>query len=131
MATNSSKEYVPTQLTTEVAAVLRGILGREQIRQSTVAEVTGISQSHISKLLRGLKRIDIDALDNIARLIGVEASAIIATAEHNIQQQQANVTPLRRTASKAFTAEERTEYEAGRYAASNDETINQIDPDLL
>lgn len=62
------------------------------------------------------------------------AREILRRAEYSAEfdkpvSETANVTPIKD--ARRFTAEERTEYEAGRYAASNDETINQIDPDLL
>lgn len=77
-----TNKYIPTALAAEVASTIRGIMGRAQLTQGDLAEVTGISQSHMSKLLRALRPMDLDTLDLIAQRFGISASDILLEAEH-------------------------------------------------
>lgn len=106
-----TNKYEPTELAEAVAGVLRGVIGRERITQSALAEATGISQSHISKLMRALRPMDLDTLDRIAVLIGVNASEILAEAESDLAKAQ-------RSNVHSFQAHADNKRVAGRQAST-------------
>lgn len=55
-----------------IAGVLRAEQARKMVGQTQLAEVAGISQSQMSKVLRGTRPITIGALDRVARELGLQ-----------------------------------------------------------
>lgn len=58
----------PSDLTQEVAAILRGRMSRLGLAQGEVAARMGVSQSQLSKMLRGERHIDLDQFDQLCWL---------------------------------------------------------------
>jgi len=58
-------------LTKEVAAIIRGRMARFNVNQTELAESVGISQSQLSKMVRGTRPIDIDQLESICDALGM------------------------------------------------------------
>lgn len=69
----------PVELT--VAGILRAESARNMIGQVQLAEVAGMSQSQMSKVLRGVRPITIGALDRVARELGLELHVSLDAAE--------------------------------------------------
>jgi transcriptional regulator with XRE-family HTH domain len=42
--------------------------------------MSGVSQSQVSKYLRGVRKPDIDTLDDLCRALGLEVEAVVAAA---------------------------------------------------
>lgn len=68
-------------LTREVAGLLRARLAHKNISQVALAATTGISTSQLSKMLRGVKPIDLDQLDEICWALGLEVRDIVQSAD--------------------------------------------------
>lgn len=69
------------ELASEVANILRGMVARYSVSQTELAYSTGVSQSQLSKMLRGVRPIDVDTLDAIAHSLGSSASEVVLAAE--------------------------------------------------
>lgn len=65
----------------EVAAILRGQLARAGRTQTQLATAASISQSQISKLLRGERPIDVDQLDRMCAALGLSIERVIEEAD--------------------------------------------------
>lgn len=72
--------YVPTRLAYEIAGILRGRAARYDVTQADLAHATGISQSQISKMLRGKRPMDIDTMDRVAFALGLDAAKLVEEA---------------------------------------------------
>ncbi|HEY9266135.1 MAG TPA: helix-turn-helix transcriptional regulator [Microbacterium sp.] len=49
--------------------------------QEQVGEASGISQSQVSKYLRGVRVPDVDQLDALCDALGLDIAAVVATAK--------------------------------------------------
>jgi DNA-binding helix-turn-helix protein len=58
----------------------------QRITQMQLAELTGISQSQLSKQLRGLRSIDIDEFERICNALSVPMEEILKLAAKEIQE---------------------------------------------
>lgn len=74
-------ESLPGVLTREVAAILRGRQARIGISQRDLAYAAKISQSQLSKVLRGIKPIDLDLLDRLTSTLGLGMSEVVSEAD--------------------------------------------------
>lgn len=61
----------------------RGSIG---MTQNQLAALTGVSQSQLSKQLRGTRAINMDELDTICKALRLEMPALIESAEDLIRQ---------------------------------------------
>lgn len=68
-------------LTKEVAATLRAQVAHDQLTQLEVAKLVGMSQSQVSKILRGDGHIDLDQLDAFAAALGLNVVKVLEEAE--------------------------------------------------
>ncbi len=55
-------------------------MARRNISQGTVASALGVSQSSISRRLRGETPFDIDELATVARVLSLDVTALLAGA---------------------------------------------------
>lgn len=69
-------------MTQYLAAALRARAAEGQVTQTQIAQVTGISQSQVSKLLRGRRVLDIDELDAICHVLGLDIGEVLTIAAH-------------------------------------------------
>ncbi len=74
------------ELAIEVANILRGLVARYGLPQMELAETVGVSQSQLSKMLRGVRPMDIDTLDGLAVAMGSTGAQILAEAELTVTQ---------------------------------------------
>lgn len=74
------------ELAVEVANILRGMVARYGLSQMELAEAVGISQSQLSKMLRGVRPMDIDTLDGLAVAMDSSSAEILAEAELTVTQ---------------------------------------------
>lgn len=70
-------------LTLEVAAILRGQAAKIGVSQARLGEVAGVSQSQMSKILRGQRDITVDQLDWLCDELELTPSEVIAGAEES------------------------------------------------
>lgn len=63
-----------------VAKILRTYSEESFISQIELGRLSGVSQSQISKLFRGERRMTIDQLESICRALGLSVVAVIAEA---------------------------------------------------
>lgn len=66
---------------TAIAGILRGLQARRNLRQVDLAEVSGVSQSQVSKILRGTREPSLSQLDSIAGALGTTVPDLWAEAE--------------------------------------------------
>ena len=74
-------DYDTLDLTRHVAGQVRALMARYGVSQSQMAESVGISQSQLSKMVRGVKPITIDQLDAMCRSLGVDSWEVLREAE--------------------------------------------------
>lgn len=67
-----------------VARQLSARRGHQGITQQELSDGTSISQSQLSKQLRGLRAIDLDDLEAICRVLRVDMVAVIEEAEKEV-----------------------------------------------
>lgn len=73
-----------SDLTRLVAANIRGLMAQHDVKQADMAESIGVSQSQFSKMLRGIKPIDLDQLDGMCTALDVKTSDIIKQVENTL-----------------------------------------------
>ncbi|MCT1463372.1 helix-turn-helix domain-containing protein [Corynebacterium sanguinis] len=83
-----------------VARLLSARRAHQGITQQQLSAGTGISQSQLSKQLRGLRAIDLDDLDAICSTLNIEMSALIDAAERELRGSNVihSIGPSKRTA---------------------------------
>lgn len=69
------------ELTREVAAILRAQVARKQWTQLTVAARVNMSQSQVSKILRGDGHIDLDQLEAFASALDLKVAQVVSDAD--------------------------------------------------
>lgn len=90
----------PSELSQAIARKLRGKAAEANMTGVKLAELTGISQSQMSKLLRGTRVFDVDQLAATCSALNVSLTELVGNAildvkrEHARIQQQPRVTPL-------------------------------------
>ena len=70
----------PSYITKRIASRLRGRFSEGGVTQIELAAATGISQSQLSKLLRGVRVFDVDQLDAVCQALGLEMGEVVAQA---------------------------------------------------
>jgi len=73
--------YVITDLTRQTASILRGLIARYGVTQTQMAEAVGVSQSQLSKMIRGTRPIDLDQLTAMCEALDASPSKVLAEAE--------------------------------------------------
>lgn len=73
--------YAITDLTRQAASILRGLIARYGITQQQMAEAVGVSQSQLSKMVRGTKPIDLDQLAAMCEALGTSPAVVLREAE--------------------------------------------------
>ncbi len=76
--------YDPSVLTQTVAGIIRGRMARFGIGQAELAAAINVSQSQLSKMVRGIRPIDIDQLDGMAVALGLDAWSVLREAEEAV-----------------------------------------------
>lgn len=66
-----------TPLRTAVAAEVRALMGRYNVNQTKLADVLGVTQTQVSKRLRGLIPFDVDELDVMAGYFRVSVTELV------------------------------------------------------
>lgn len=92
MPTGSKPET--SALTREAAAVLRGWMARRGLTQAMMSEATDISQSQLSKLLRGERTMDLDQMFSICAALGLNPVSVLAEAEASMPVQAPHATTV-------------------------------------
>jgi predicted XRE-type DNA-binding protein len=67
----------PARLREQVAAEVRAHMARVRINQTQLAEALGITQSSVSKRLRGVIAFNTDELEQVASVLGVHPAALL------------------------------------------------------
>jgi transcriptional regulator with XRE-family HTH domain len=75
-----------TPLSDHVPAVIRGLMARRQLRQIDAAEASGVSQSQLSKILRGDKPLTLANLEGLATALDTTVLELCAEAEKEAQR---------------------------------------------
>ncbi|RLP73660.1 XRE family transcriptional regulator [Mycetocola tolaasinivorans] len=73
--------YVVSDLTRKIAAILRGHMAQYGITQAELGEAIGVSQSQLSKLVRGVRPIELEQFVGMCESMGLDAGAILQEAE--------------------------------------------------
>lgn len=79
-----TRKQVPSRLTERIAAKLRGRAAEGGVTGVELAEATGISQSQMSKLLRGVRVFDIDQLDAVCQVLGLTIRDLVTEAYNDV-----------------------------------------------
>jgi len=72
-----------TPLRTAVAAEVRALMGRYNVNQTKLADVLGVTQTQVSKRLRGLIPFDVDELDVMAGYFHVSVTELVGGAANS------------------------------------------------
>lgn len=72
--------YPHGALNSAVAEVLRGLRGRKSMTQAELAEIVGVDQSQLSKLLRGAKEWRVPQVEAAATALGSDVVTVFADA---------------------------------------------------
>jgi transcriptional regulator with XRE-family HTH domain len=67
----------PARLTDRVAAEVRASMARTRMTQTGLAEVLGLTQSAVSKRLRGKIAFSVDELEKAADALGVHPAVLL------------------------------------------------------
>ncbi|QIK63797.1 helix-turn-helix transcriptional regulator [Leucobacter viscericola] len=78
--------YDELDLALHVASQIRALMAKFNISQKDLAESVSISQSQLSKMVRGTRPITIDQLDAICWALGTSPSTLLAEAEEYMSQ---------------------------------------------
>lgn len=70
-----------TELTLEIAAILRAHIARERLNQGAIAKAAGVSPAVLSGIVNGIKRIDIEQLDRITQAVGLPLLDVVKRAD--------------------------------------------------
>lgn len=89
----------------------------QKVTQAEIEQATGISQSQVSKQLRGLRPINIDELDKLCTVLNLGLSQVIAEAEE--QMNLADDLDSRRKAKVAESVDTVTPDWQERYVADS------------
>lgn len=82
MGTQDRKTAPATRFSSLVNEEIRAIMGRRSITQAALAEMTGISQARISRMIfSDQASLPISLLEQVAKSLGVESSEILRRAE--------------------------------------------------
>jgi transcriptional regulator with XRE-family HTH domain len=82
----------PSDLTKEVAAIIKGLMVRRGHEQQALATAVGVSPAQMSRMLAGGKHWDIDQLFRAAEFLNSDYREIILDAEQTVAART-NVTP--------------------------------------
>lgn len=75
------ENYKVRDLTRQVASTVRAAMAKFNVTQAEMAAAVGVSQSQLSKMVRGTRPIDIDQLDAMCRALGLDTGTVVADAE--------------------------------------------------
>ena len=113
--------YVITDLTRQTASILRGLIARYGVTQQQMAEAVGVSQSQLSKMIRGVRPIDLDQLAAMCEALGTSPGVVLGEAESFLA---AYMTP---NAAKFIYVEEglrlETPIDVSKYAAQYSDPV--------
>lgn len=89
MSNTSERAQTPPQghLTQEIAGIIAGMMTRYKVSQTEMAGPVGVAQSHLSKMLRGLRPINIDQLEIMCAVLGVEVTKIVDEAVSEVNNK--------------------------------------------
>ena len=111
-------DYGNSPLAREVSALIRARMARLGITQSQLADAVNLSQSQLSKQLRGIRQLNIDELDAICRALGLDITDVFNEAQAAVHEPASNVT--------AFPTQPLTEAQEKKYAADESEDEGEI-----
>lgn len=83
----------PSDLTKEIAAIIKGLMVRRGVEQQVLAASVGVSPAQMSRMLSGGKHWDIDQLFRATAFLGADFNAVVDDAERTVAART-NVTPL-------------------------------------
>ena len=78
-------DYETRDLTRQAAALLRGLMARYDVSQRDLANSANLSQSQVSKILRGVKPVTVDELNAMCFALGTDASTLLTEAHNFIR----------------------------------------------
>ncbi|MCU1545029.1 MAG: hypothetical protein JWP30_129 [Homoserinimonas sp.] len=78
----------PGPLSYEIAATIRGELARQKMSKTHLAQEVGISLPQLSKIVAGLKRVDIEDLEAILTTLGLNLRQVLSNAEAATQSRR-------------------------------------------
>ena len=57
--------------------MLRDMIKDSGLKQGWIAEQIGVGESHFSEMVRGLKRVPVEKVEPLAKVLGVEIADIV------------------------------------------------------
>ena len=111
-----------------IARLLNDERLQKGVTQAELAESTGISQSQISKQLRGTRDINIDELDAIVTGLNLSLVELIRTAEQELNPDVRDDLASRRSGAPVSDADDSMPFEAVAYSGP-DEDAERNDAD--
>lgn len=87
--------YKPSYFSREVAATLRGILARHELKQADMAALCGVSQSQFSKIIRGTRPMTLDQFAALADYVNHDYDDILISAYYKVIDYGISASPVR------------------------------------
>jgi transcriptional regulator with XRE-family HTH domain len=81
--------YEVSDLTRLIASRIRGLMAQHGVKQAEMAAAIGVSQSQLSKMIRGVRPIDIDQLDGMCLALGTDMYSLVKEAEDTLSNLDA------------------------------------------
>ena len=115
-----------------IARLLNDERLRKDITQAELSESTGISQSQISKQMRGTRDINIDELSAIADALDISLVELIRKAEQEINPDTRNELEERRRKARMSSPSDSMPEGAVAYSGPDEDAErNDVDDDCL
>jgi len=70
----------PSGLRLAAAEEVRALMGRRRMSQTALADVLGVTQTQVSKRLRGVIPFDIDEIERLAEYFGVDPADLLGSS---------------------------------------------------
>lgn len=86
MATGT--KAAPGVLSEALAAILRAQIARKKLLQSEIAEAAHMSQGQLSGVLNAKKHIDLEKLDQLCWVLGLDFWKVVQEADQEVTDRQ-------------------------------------------
>jgi plasmid maintenance system antidote protein VapI len=75
-------------LSEALGEILRAQIARKKLKQSDIAAEMGISQTQLSGIVNAKKHVDIEQLDQLCWVIGLEFWEVVQEADNEVTDRQ-------------------------------------------
>lgn len=77
----------PRAITREIARVIKGRMSSYNVTQIEMAQIVGVDQSQLSKMIRGMRQITIDQLDRMCHMLDLDIVKVVQDAHEFVEER--------------------------------------------